>query len=175
MVKKREVPQKNYYILFGLLLGTMLIVLYLGRWYEVGRYYNSNNSIIKSVIAEVKPEEIKSYLNDNSNVVLYFSSTDDTKIRKFERQFKNYILKEELGDQIIYIDTANIENADFYNQIVNNYFSQNLKNKGIDLRYIPNLVIVKDGKIKDVMITYNTDININMVETFLLKNGVLEK
>lgn len=175
MAKKREIPRKNYYILGVLLIATIALVCYVGNWYRTDQEYKQRNSIITSIISEVKEEELSSYLVDNANIVIYFASSQDLEIKGFEKEFKKYIVEEELKDQIIYVNTRDIKENKFYQNIIDQYFDSSLKNKNINLNYIPNLVIMKDGKIKDVMITYDVDISMTEVEAFFIKNGVVIK
>lgn len=174
MEKKREVPQKNYFLLGLLLICTVGLVCFLANWYQVDQQ-TKYSGVITSIVNEVKEDELSSYLVDNTNVIIYFASSKDTKLLKFEEEFKNYINKEELKDQIIYVDTSAITDDAFYKNIETKYFDSSLKNKKITLSHIPNLVILRDGKVKSIMITYDNEINLDMVKEYFQKNGVIEK
>lgn len=174
MEKKREVPKKNYYLLALLLICTVALVCFLANWYLVDQQ-TKYTGVITSVLSEVKEDELSSYLVDNTNVIIYFASSKDAGLKGFEEEFKNYINKEELKDQIIYVDTSTITDSSFYKKIEEKYFDASLKKKKITLSYIPNLTIFRDGKVKSIMVTYDDEINLDMVKEYFQKNGVIEK
>lgn len=173
MAKTREIPRKNYYLLLLLSALTLFIVCYLANWYQARQDAMLNRSVISEVISEVKEEELSNYLLDNPNVVVYFSTADE-QTKSFEKQLKKLILKYEMTNEIVFVNTSVVTEDNFYENIVNRYFDQSLKNKKIGLNYLPNMMFVKDGKVKDVLVTYETEILISEVEHFFHKNGVIE-
>lgn len=172
--KERKIPTKNYYLLGLVTILTVLVLCYLVNWYQARQKYELTNSSVAEIISEVKKEELPNYLLDNPNAVVYFTSFQDENIKSFEKEFKKYILKYELASEIVVVDTDKVESNDFYASFANQYFTSDLKNKNINLNYLPNMIIVKEGKVSDVLITYDTDITINEVKHFLKKNGVVE-
>lgn len=173
MAKTREIPRKNYYLLLLLSALTLFVVCYLANWYQERQDAMLNHSVISEVLSEVKEEELSNYLLDNPNVVVYFSATDE-QIKSFEKELKKLILKYDLTNEVVFVNTALVAENRFYEEIVNRYFDQSLKNKNINLNYLPNMIFVKEGKVKDVLITYDTEISISEVEHFFHKNGVVE-
>lgn len=172
--KERNIPTKNYYLLGLVTILTVLILCYLVNWYQARQKYELTNSSVVEIISEVKKEELPNYLLDNPNAVVYFTSFQDEDIKSFEKEFKKYILKYELASEIVVVDTDKIESNAFYTSFANQYFTSDLKNKNINLNYLPNMIVVKEGKVSDVLITYDTDITMNEVTHFLKKNGVVE-
>lgn len=173
--KKRIIPKKNYFLLGLLCVVTILILYGLVNWYQTREKYRLGLSVISSIISEVKEDELSNYLLDNPNTVIYFSSSKDEEIKTFEKELKNYISEKNLRNQMVYVNTSDIEKTSFYSSFVNNYFSDDLKRKGVDLRYIPNMVVLKDGKVYAVLITYKNAVSLEEVERFLEKNEVVEK
>lgn len=172
--EKRVIPKKNYYILALLLVGTLLLLYFCVNWYKTYEESKMKEPVIASVISEVKEEELSNYLMDNPNIVIYFTSSKDLKMKEFEEDFVDYISEKELRNQIVYVDTSKIENKKFYDEFTDQYFHSELKNKGVKLDYLPNVVIVRDGKIKDVLITYDSAMTLEDVVRFLEKNEVVE-
>lgn len=172
--KEREIPRKNYYLLLLLSVLTVLILWYCVNWYQERQKYELTTSSVAEIVSEVKQEELPNYLLDNPNAVVYFTSFQDKDIKSFEKEFKKYILKHELTNEIVVVDTDKIQGQEFYTKFVNDYFVNELKNKSVNLNYLPNMIIVKDGKVKNVLITYDTEITMNEVEHFLEKNEVIE-
>lgn len=172
--KEREIPKKNYYLLMLVAVLTVLILCYMVNWYQARQAYVIKNSSVTEIVSEVKKDELPNYLLDNPNVVVYFTSFQDENIKNFEKEFKQYILKYELANEIVVVDTDMIESEDFYTSFANQYFTNELKNKNMNLNYMPNMIFVKDGKVSDILVTYDTDITMKEVKYFLEKNEVVE-
>lgn len=172
--EKRVIPKKNYYLLALLLVGTLLLLYFCVNWYKAYEASKMKEPVIASVISEVKEDELSNYLMDNPNIVIYFTSSKDIKMKEFEEEFAEYISEKEIRNQIVYVDTSKIENRKFYDEFTDQYFHSELKNKGVKLDYLPNIVVVKDGKIKDVLITYDSVITLEDAVRFLEKNEVVE-
>lgn len=172
--KERKIPTKNYYLLALLTILTVLILCYLVNWYQARQKYELTNSSVAEIVSEVKREELSNYLLDNPNAVVYFTSFQDQNIKSFEKELKKYILKYELTNEIVVVDTDKIESNEFYTSFANQYFNDELKTKNINLKFLPNMIIVKEGKVSDVLITYDADMTMNEVTHFLKKNGVVE-
>lgn len=175
MDKQRKIPAKNYLLLILLFAVTIFIVAYLANAYKAREEYKLKNSTMGEIVEEIKTDEVSNYIIDNPNIMIYFSSTIDKKVKKFEKEFRKYIVNEELSTKIIYVDTNEIKTDEFYNDFSNRYFDKELTNKSISLKYIPNMVVLKDGKVTDVLITYNENINLELVEEFVNENDIDEQ
>lgn len=172
--EKRVIPKKNYYILALLLIGTLLLLYFCVNWYQAYEESKMKEPVIASSISEVKEEELSNYLMDNPNIVIYFTSSKDTTIKEFEEEFVDYISEEELRDQIVYVDTSKIEDEKFYDEFTDKYFHSELKNKDVKLDYLPNIIIVREGKVKDILHTYDSKMTMEDVTRFLKENEVVE-
>lgn len=172
--EKRQIPKKNYYLLALLVVVTLSLLYFCVNWYQ--KYQNSKLSQpeIATVISEVKKEELSNYLMDNPNIVIYFTISEDEKVRAFEKDLKKYILDYDLQEQIVYVNTSTIDGDSFYSDFVDNYFANDLKRKNLTLAYVPNMVVVKDGKVQDILVKYESDINLDDVKRFLNQNEVVE-
>jgi predicted nucleic-acid-binding protein len=161
----RIIPKKNYIILVGLFSFCIVLTLYISRWYtELSNYYQTN-TIVSEVIAEMEYDSLSSYLLDNHEALIYITSSTDQSIKKFEIQFKKYIIEYDLANDIRYLDVSKEENRDIIKDIMNNYSSKNLK-KMKDI-FIPNLLYFKDGKLVDILYIKETKINKQDVQNFI--------
>lgn len=175
MKDKRVVPIKNYYILAIIAIVTIGFVFYLVDWYQNSQENKPGVSVLSGTVSEVKSDELSNYLLDNPNIVIYLASSKDENNKGFEKKLKKYLLDEEISNEFVYLDINEIKDKAFYNEFVNNYYDEDLKNKNISLDYFPNMVLVKDGKVKDVLIKYDSSIKINEVEEFLQRHEILIK
>lgn len=173
MKDKRVVPIKNYYILAIIAIVTIGLVFYLASWYQDSQANKPGVSVLSGTVSEVKADELSNYLLDNPNIVIYFASSKDEKSKDFEKEFKKYLLKEEINNEFIYLDISGINDNSFYKDFVDKYYDADLKNKNISLDYFPNMVLVKDGKAKDVLVKYDSTIELGEVEEFLKRHEVI--
>lgn len=171
---KRPIPKKNYYLLALLVVVTLLLLYFCVNWYQKYQDSKLSQPEIATVISEVKKEELSNYLMDNPNIVIYFTISEDEKVRTFEKDLKKYILDHDLQEQIVYVNTSAIKEDSFYSNFVDDYFASDLKKKNLELEHIPNMVFVKDGKVRDILIKYESEIHLDDVKRFLTQNEVVE-
>lgn len=166
-MKRKVVPVKNYILLGLLALVTVIGVFYLAKWYRTNKEYQINNTLMKGVISEVKSEELENYLSENPNILIYFTSSSNQDIKGFEKSLKKKISKEDLTKEIVYLDLDTIQDTNFYATFKKNYFDENLKAKNVELLSIPNLLIIRDGEVIDILYKRNMQINMSDVTQFL--------
>lgn len=133
---KKQVPLKNYVYLFCILLGSLLLLFYIYRWYET---YNENKlytSIMNKYLTVINYNELNNYITETPNTILYVSILGDKQINRFEEQFKNSIVNSNLRNNILYLDITNEEKNDA------------MKKLNIDSNF-PYLVVYTNGKITD--------------------------
>lgn len=133
---KKQVPLKNYVYLFCVLLGSLLLLFYIYRWYET---YNENKlytSIMNKYLTVINYNELNNYITETPNTILYVSILGDKQINRFEEQFKNSIANSNLRNNILYLDITNEEKNDA------------MKKLNIDSNF-PYLVVYTNGKITD--------------------------
>ena len=173
-MNKREIPNKNYIKLGAVIIATIALTFYWASWYNTTKEYRMNNSVIPTVIGEVTMEELDNYLLENPDIIIYIASSKDNTIKDFEDDLKKILVKEDLKNEFIYIDTSKIENQEFYQSFAQKYYSKSLKSKKDSLDIIPNIVLIEDGTVKDVMYLYKKDIIKEDVKKFIKKYGVNE-
>ena len=160
-MEKKKIPLKNYILLGSIILFTIMFVLYARGWYIAAEDYYQNNSIILDTVAEIHSEEIANYAVDNPSFILYAASGDNADIKKFEKEFKKFILKNDLNNRVLYLNLSNVNVADFNNQL-NLLTTENVKSTLTD-KNSSAIYIFNAGKIVKV-IGANTNIdNINVV------------
>lgn len=164
----REIPKKNYWLLGLLSIITIVTVLYFSNWYKASKEYNIESSVMTNFLGEIKEVEIDNYILENPDIVIYISSDREEQTKKFEKKLKNYIIKEEIKGQFIYLDCANLT-PEFISTFQKKYFNGALKK--IPVTY-PNLLFLNDGKVIDVLYKLQGKPDMKDVKEFLEKNGV---
>lgn len=172
-----KISVNNYF--FALLISflTILIVGYFAFWYKSNKEYTMNNSVMSNYLAEIGEDEIidnlTNYVIDNPNCTLYMSFGNDLTIKDFENQFKDLINQNNIKSEFIYADLNLINSKNFVTKIQEEFFSEELKNKHINLTKFTNLFVFKDGKIVDLLYSSKQQINLSDVTIFLIRNGVI--
>ncbi len=167
--KKRKI--KNYIILLIVFVSCVCITLYLCKWYEVYSEYKLEEPVIRGALSEITYDDLDHYVVDNSNVILYLCTSNNNECRTFEKKFKKYVNKQELGDAIVYLNLTGINQDEFINNFNNTY---PFKTK-ITSNY-PAFIIFRDGKIDAVLQgRKNKKITITKLDNFLELNDYEEE
>ncbi len=172
-MKKKKIPKKNYIILTLITIFSILIVFYLASWYNATKEYYMNNSIMTDFLSEIKPEEIDNYIMDNPVSVIYLASSKNADIKGFEKSFKKLIKEEEIKDSIIYMDVYKIVDNNFFPDLKNNYFSDELKADNISLTSNPNIIVIENRQIVDILNKNNKKLELRSTKNLLIKHGII--
>ena len=134
--KLREVPLKNYIYLFLILLGSLLLLFYIYRWYDTYNQNKLNTSIMNEYLTVINYNELDNYIIENKDAIIYVSVLGNEDINRFERKFKNIIAQNHLKNNILYLDLTN-ENVETIT-----------KKLQIEEKF-PYLVVYTNGQITD--------------------------
>ena len=94
---------------------------------------------MNNYLTVINYNELEDYITENKDAVLYVSILGNEQINKFEEKFKNTIIDNSLGNNILYLDLTNEDRIRATNKLeINEDF--------------PYLVVYTNGKITD---TYN--------------------
>lgn len=166
----KEIPKKNYIILLGLSIGTIILLVYISSLYKSYQLNKDKDYEIQTVLSTITIDDLDNYIQENPNVIIYISKSDNELIDIFEIDFKKYIKEKELSSEIVYLNTSNIAISD--RDKIAAYFNDEFKRLPLDLLDNSNLLLFKDGKIVDIMYLIKKDIDIKDVKLFLEKNNI---
>lgn len=166
----RTVPKKNYMIYSFLFIVTFLLAT-ITFIYCMDR----NNKMLRipvlrgAVTAEITPNDLNEFLNENPNVLLYIGNPTDEESRILEESMKKIIEKRNLD--VVYIDIAETKDKEaFYKSFVEQFGSSSIeKIKIIDT---PAFVIIKDKQIVDIVSRNGNKVEINDIENLLDRNEI---
>lgn len=105
--KLREVPLKNYIYLFLILLGSILLLFYIYRWYDTYNKNKLNTNIMNEYLTVINYNELDNYIIENKDAIIYVSVLGNEDINRFERKFKNIVKENHLKNNILYLDLTN--------------------------------------------------------------------
>lgn len=169
---KREIPKKNYIIVSVIALIVAILVLYLAKLYT-NININKNNSIMSNYLFNVTTKELDNYLLENPNIIVYWSDSEDVSNNNFEKKLKKYIIRNDLQKNFVFVNTNGITSEES-DAIADKYLTNELKSKNINLEIVPNLLIIEEGKIIDVLYTYEQDMSMEYLKEEFKGHGVIE-
>ena len=156
----RQISTKNYVIFAGLVIFTILTVLYLGKWYKTTEEYLTSISPLASILRVITIEELDSYLLDNPDAVVYI--TDKDKTYNYEEELKKLVENYDLENLVVYLELSEED----YKQMENYYFNSKLE--------VSNLVIFENNKIKYFLAHDEKDLTKENTINFLKEHEVIE-
>lgn len=169
---KRNIPRKNYLIVVLMAIVVAALVLYLAKLYT-----NSNidqkYSLMSNYLSNVTIQELDNYLLENPNIIIYWADNEDLSNNRLENDLKKYLIEHDLQRNLIFINTHGLT-VDEINKVADKYLNSELKNKNIKLETTPNLLCVEDGKIVDVLYTYEQSMDMDNIKEYLENTGVNE-
>lgn len=163
---------RNYIILIIVFLATILLVLYVAKWYQVYSDYQRETPIIRgSLNYEITGEDFDHYIMENPSSVFYMCTSSSDSCRNFEKDFKRLVVKNNLQNSIIYLNLSDNDIDKFVNSFNNNY-SYKVK---LTENY-PVLVEFTDGKVTGlIQANKKSDLSITKVSQFLDLHHILEE
>ena len=111
--KEKKKGLKNYFILILIFVLGIGVTLYLSKLYHVYDEYQKETPVIRGVLAEITSEELEHYLLENPTIVIYMCTSSDMLCRNFEKDFKKLIEKENLQEEIVYLNLSDIDQKEF--------------------------------------------------------------
>jgi len=166
---KRNISIKNYIIYILIVIFSFICVFSLATIYSNYKEEKDNVSIMPNTVVEIYGNNVKSYILENDDVVIYLAASDDQSIKDFELAFKEYIIKKQINERIVYLDLTTVT-KEYVNNFINTYYG-----KVIDDAFVtPNMVIINGHKIIDMLYFSKSDINISDVNDFLIEHEVTQ-
>lgn len=157
----REIPKKNYFILFIVIVFSLLIAFYFRKWYKAYEDSYLSKSIVGNYLFQINYKELDNYLVENQSAIIYVSKVGNEKIRNFEKKFINAINQNDLKNKILYLDLSN------YKGDTNNKYTINDK----DITSVPNISVFKNGKLDDIYVIDVDRYSMEKIISYLVLNG----
>lgn len=157
----REIPKKNYFILFIVIVLSLLIAFYFRNWYKAYEDSYLSKSIVGNYLFEINYKELDNYLVENQSAIIYVSKVGNEKIRNFEKKFINAINQNDLKNKILYLDLSN------YKGDTNDKYTINDK----DITSVPNISVFKNGKLDDIYVIDVDGYNMEKIISYLILKG----
>lgn len=169
--EKKKNYVKNYIVLIVLFCSCILLTLYFCKWYNVYKEYEREIPVIRGYLSEITPEDLEHYVIDNSSAIIYLCTANSDECRSFEKDFKKYIQKNGISEEVIYLNLTSVDQEAFVKNFNNTYpYKHKLNGK------YPAFVVFQDGKISSVLQGgKNIKITISKVQNFLEVNMLADE
>lgn len=158
----------------GVLLLIVLInvigCVYALKWHAVYKEDKLNTTIITDYIHELKKEEFSNYIDDNPYAVIYFGVTSDDNCRSFEREFKKYIINNNLRETIVYINVNDLVGNDFGTKMDTLYNTKSMRENNRYMNVVPTVAIYDHNTLVDF--ASGTDLKVESVKKLLNKYNI---
>lgn len=147
---ERKIEAKNYLILAVVVVITVILVFYARDWYVTTNEYYAENSAIKDVSREIREDEISNYSLESGKFAIYASSGNNIEIKDFENDFKKAITKVNAQDNILYLNTDEIDSNSFTDNLKDNFATNDKIASRISSGSQATLYVFEEGKITQV-------------------------
>lgn len=142
----RKISLKNYIILALIFIVVTLITLYLSSVYKVYEQSKREIPVIRGTLSEITTEEIDHYISENPTIMLYACTSSDTKCRNFEKDLKKLVKREQLQEELVYINITQEEKEVFHE-----LFNEKYKSRFKLTNNYPALIVFDEGKITHML------------------------
>lgn len=149
---EKKIPVKNYIILFIIAVATIVFVIYGVNFYKNKKSYENSLNVRMDFLLQLKENEVKNYITDNHDAIIYISDSSNDEYRDYEKELKKLLINKDLNKEVVYLDVSKVS-GDFYNTVKKTYFDTNIKQEADN---VPNVWIINEGKIDNVL--YENDI-----------------
>lgn len=157
----REIPKKNYFILFIVIVLSLLIAFYFRKWYKAYEDSYLSKSIVGNYLFQINYKELDNYLVENQSAIIYVSKVGNEKIRNFEKKFINAINQNDLKNKILYLNLNN------YKGDTNDKYTIN----DMNITSVPNISVFKNGKLDDIYVIDVDGYNMEKIISYLILKG----
>lgn len=171
MVKKkdiRKIPSRNYLYLLCIFVISMFVFWIIVKPFEKK---DDEKSLLTNKLEKLSYESINAYITERQNIIVYLTDFSE-KSNDFENLFEDVVLKNEIDEDIVYMNTNDLKNNELL-EIENKFFNDKLKNSKVKLNIIPNLLVFKEGMIIDILYKTDTIYDENSIMVFLENYGVI--
>ena len=159
--KEKEIPLKNYIYLSIVLMVSIMLILYILKWYKTYNESRLNTGILNNYLQVINYNELDDYIIENKNAVIYVSILGNEQIRRFERTFKNTIMDNNLRNNMLYLDITNEDQNAVRNKL------------SID-NNLPYLVVYTNGKVTHTYSISEHNYNNKKILKYLNRIGATE-
>ena len=163
---EKKIPTKNYFVLAIIIIVTLIATLYVFSWFKQYNNTKVTTPIITETLREVEYDNLTTVLQERDVLIMYTCTTNEKVCRSFENKFSSYVKKNNLTEDIIYLNLGyDSDENSLLQKVYDKYKSKDLVKK---VHKYPTLLIFNEGKIVDVLSSNGKkELTIKHVKEFL--------
>lgn len=142
----RKIGLKNYIILAIIFIVVTLVSLYLSSVYKVYEQSKREIPVIRGTLSEITTEEVDHYISENPTSMLYVCTASDSRCRSFEKELKKLVEREELQEELVYLNITEEEKNSFHEE-----FNEKYKSRFKLTSSYPALIVFDEGKVTHML------------------------
>lgn len=143
----KKVPTKNYFILLGIVLVTVIVTVALGNFYA---NRNRETSVLYNFLPKVTLEDLDTYLSESDTVAIYIDDKYNLEDNTKQEELKNKIIELNLSNNFVFLDSNNI-NKSFKREFQQKYHYDLTDD-------YPTIVVMNNRRVIDSYSELNVDI-----------------
>ncbi len=144
---EKKIPTKNYFILLIVVIVTIFLTFYIGKWIKTYKENKLSVSPLSGIVEEININDVNLAFTETSEVILYVGYTNDKNVYKMEEAMLDYIKNNNIVDKFIYVNVTDYLKDDEYKKILTSTFKE-VKD---EIKNAPLLIYIKNGKAEKVV------------------------
>ena len=162
----RVIPKKNYLILVGIIIFSLLLIYYFYLWFDAYNETKLNRPILNKYMEVINYNELEDYLVESPNAIIYVSVLEDSEIREFEKQFKSLFKSKQIEKEILYMNiTEELRNNKIKKERGNKYVVN-----GASISDVPVIAIFENGVLSSIYSIKNNNYDTESLKMYI--NGI---
>ncbi len=157
---KKEVSLKNYVYLILIILITIGIVYYLYLWFSEYKEEVKKMSDLGNYLQVINYNDLENYIIENDTICMYVTN-NDLSLANFENNLKKFLVEENLGRLILYLDVSSVFHEGKYELCK------------VEFNSVPLFVMFNNGKITSSYDIKQNKYDINKISSYLQSVGVI--
>ena len=166
-INERNIPLKNYVIVFSVVIFTLLLVLSLFIFFNVKKNRELQIPVIRGAVPEIEEKDVDSYMREHDYFLLYIGTSDNTNCRSLEEDLKDFIKTKNINN-LVYLNITNVKDKKLFYDEYNKKYAE-----GVKLSNYPAFIIIRDNKIYDLVERDKRQLQIGDIQRLLDEYNIL--
>lgn len=146
--------KRNYFLVFVILVVTLLLTLYINSLIRDYKYIKVDVSPLENSISQINLNELDIALSELNNGILYIENIHSRENKRLEKDILKKIKNENLENYVYYIDVSDeLDNKKYINTLIKSF--PDIKD---DLKLSPAFIYFKNGEAIEVIDSYQEKI-----------------
>ena len=169
MKRDKNIPIKNYLIVLFVSILIIIVALYARAFYINYKESKSVSSYFDvKKVNKITTKDIKYTLSEYRDAILYVGYTGSYPVYSSEKKIYKELEKNNLLDILLYLDVSDLTKDSEYVNMLKTEF----KDLSSDIKDVPLIIIIKDGKPIEVLNSELEKIDYKALRNIIKKNEI---